>query len=541
MWASKFRKVKFSPEDGMAVLATGHIDVYTVGGKYQLYVDKLDPEGVGALQLAFEQMVKKLRAEGLFDDAHKKALPVYPERIGILTSESGAAIEDIKDSIRNRWPCVKLFLYPVPVQGEGAAKKIAAALRDTNRRNKELKLDVLIVGRGGGALEDLWAFNEEVLARAIFASQIPVISAVGHEVDVTVADFVADARASTPTKAGVVAVPDMQKVLGDLENYQSSLYNNIILCLHHSEQQLDEIASNMVYALKQLLDELRDVLHSSYEQIVRIEPHRLLGKKTVDVNNLQNRINSATKAIINTQRLQLTAQVNRLTALNPKSVLQRGYSITTNKKTGLLVRALEDVQIGDYLITELTDENLIESEVTNTGLRFAIEFSLYLVTCLIATGSFICINVAFAWKSFNRITQTDRFLGKKLHNYNLYNKLQQIKNCSSFMRQPPRNPIFRYLRALLGTESVSLRFYRIIKILIWYTACFLLLLFMFYLPILYIDIVRRFPSSIFACDDAAISLVFWVFFVLPSFVISNIALFFILIIKILAGPKKEVI
>ncbi|MHC4172992.1 MAG: exodeoxyribonuclease VII large subunit [Planctomycetota bacterium] len=365
MWASKFRKVKFSPEDGMAVLATGHIDVYTVGGKYQLYVDKLDPEGVGALQLAFEQMVKKLRAEGLFDDAHKKALPVYPERIGILTSESGAAIEDIKDSIRNRWPCVKLFLYPVPVQGEGAAKKIAAALRDTNRRNKELKLDVLIVGRGGGALEDLWAFNEEVLARAIFASQIPVISAVGHEVDVTVADFVADARASTPTKAGVVAVPDMQKVLGDLENYQSSLYNNIILCLHHSEQQLDEIASNMVYALKQLLDELRDVLHSSYEQIVRIEPHRLLGKKTVDVNNLQNRINSATKAIINTQRLQLTAQVNRLTALNPKSVLQRGYSITTNKKTGLLVRALEDVQIGDYLITELTDENLIESEVTN--------------------------------------------------------------------------------------------------------------------------------------------------------------------------------
>ncbi len=151
MWASKFRNVKFSPEDGMAVLATGHIDVYTVGGKYQLYVDKFEPEGVGALQLAFEQMVKKLRAEGLFDDVHKKVLPVYPERIGILTSESGAAVHDIIDSIRNRWPCVKLFLYPVPVQGEGAAEKIAAALRDINRRNKELKLDVLIVGRGGGS------------------------------------------------------------------------------------------------------------------------------------------------------------------------------------------------------------------------------------------------------------------------------------------------------------------------------------------------------------------------------------------------------
>ncbi|MGD8787518.1 MAG: exodeoxyribonuclease VII large subunit, partial [Phycisphaerales bacterium] len=165
MWASKVRNVKFSPEDGMAVLATGHIDVYTVGGKYQLYVDKLEPEGTGALQLAFEQMVKKLRAEGLFDDEHKKPIPTYPERIGVLTSETGAAVHDIEDSIHSRWPCVKLFLYPVPVQGEGSAEKIAAALRDVNRRNKKLKLDVLIVGRGGGSLEDLWAFNEEVLAR----------------------------------------------------------------------------------------------------------------------------------------------------------------------------------------------------------------------------------------------------------------------------------------------------------------------------------------------------------------------------------------
>jgi len=210
MWASKFKNVKFSPEDGMAVLATGHIDVYTVGGKYQLYVDKLEPEGVGALQLAFEQMVRKLQGEGLFDDAYKQPLPEYPMRIGILTSESGAAVHDIRESIHTRWPCAKLFLYPVPVQGEGAAQEIAAAIRDVNKRNKKLKLDILIVGRGGGSLEDLWAFNEEILARAIFDSAIPIISAVGHEVDVTVADFVADARASTPTKAGVVAVPDMR-------------------------------------------------------------------------------------------------------------------------------------------------------------------------------------------------------------------------------------------------------------------------------------------------------------------------------------------
>jgi len=153
MWKSSFAKLKFQPENGLAVLGTGFIDVYVPHGRYQFIIDKLVPAGVGALQLAFEQMVNKLHTEGLFDKEHKKAIPKYPERIGILTSESGAAIEDIKDSIWNRWPCAKLFLYPAPVQGEGAAEEIAAALRNVNKRNKELKLDILIVGRGGGSLE----------------------------------------------------------------------------------------------------------------------------------------------------------------------------------------------------------------------------------------------------------------------------------------------------------------------------------------------------------------------------------------------------
>ncbi len=167
MWASSFKKVKFAPENGMAVLAKGHIEAYVPGGKYQFYANNLEPAGVGALQLAFEQMVKRLRADGLFADAHKKPIPPYPMRIGIVTSESGAAIVDIADSIYNRWPCARLFLYPAPVQGEGAADKIAAAIRNINRRNRQLRLDVLIVGRGGGSLEDLWAFNEEPVARAI--------------------------------------------------------------------------------------------------------------------------------------------------------------------------------------------------------------------------------------------------------------------------------------------------------------------------------------------------------------------------------------
>jgi exodeoxyribonuclease VII large subunit len=387
MWASKFKSVKFSPEDGMAVLGTGHIDVYTVGGKYQLYVDKLEPAGVGALQLAFEQMVAKLQREGLFDDAHKKTLPPYPMRIGILTSESGAAVHDITDSIHNRWPCARLFLYPVPVQGEGSAEKIAAALRDVNRRNKRLRLDVLIVGRGGGSLEDLWAFNEEVLARAIFESDIPIISAVGHEVDATIADLVADARASTPTKAGVVAVPDMREVLGQLigieqrltgqtkaraklaqQNLEiilaSALFRNPLLLVQDAEQQLDELTAELAGMIRDMLAEAHRNVSAGYEQIVRIEPHRLLRNKTVELNNRQNQVNTRINAIISNLQMQLTAAANRLKGLNPKSVLQRGYSITTNKKTGRLVRTSEDVRVRDRLITELAGENLIESKVT---------------------------------------------------------------------------------------------------------------------------------------------------------------------------------
>jgi len=364
MWKSKFSAVKFQPENGLAVLATGSIDVYVPHGRYQLIIDRLVPAGVGALQLAFEQMVKKLQSQGLFDEEHKKPLPAYPMRIGILTSESGAAIHDIKDSIHNRWPCTKLYLYPVPVQGEGAAQEIAFGLRDVNNRNKKLKLDILIVGRGGGSLEDLWAFNEEVLARAIFDSKIPIISAVGHEIDTTVADLVADARASTPTKAGVVAVPDMQMVLADLENSQSNLYSNIVLCLRYSEQQLDEIAANIADAIKHFLTERRQHLYESYEQIVKIEPHRLLGKMRDDLNTLHNQASAAIQATINRYKIQLTAQANLLAGLSPKSVLKRGYSITTNKRTGLLLRTPDDIRIGDHLITELADENLVESKVT---------------------------------------------------------------------------------------------------------------------------------------------------------------------------------
>ena len=384
MWGSSFKKVKFKPENGLAVFGTGNVDVYEPQGKYQFYVERMEPAGVGALQLAFEQMVKRLAAQGLFDEAHKKPLPKYPRRIGVLTSESGAAIDDIRKSIFDRWPCV-LCLYPVPVQGEGAAEKIASAIRDVNRRNDKLKLDILIVGRGGGSLEDLWAFNEEVLARAIYDSKIPIISAVGHEIDTTIADLVADARASTPTKAGVVAVPDAREVLekllaaesrltGDIESVielagqrlqticASAAFRNPLLQVRNRQQQLDEMGGNFKELIGDMITGARERLNGYYEQVVRLEPHRLIGRKMVEVNDLRSGANAAISALLGRAGMQLTAQENRLAGLNPRAVLKRGYSITTLKQTGAVLKNASEVQMGDTLVTELA-ENLIESKV----------------------------------------------------------------------------------------------------------------------------------------------------------------------------------
>jgi len=386
MWASAFKRVKFAPENGMAVLATGHIEVYVPAGRYQFYADKLEPAGIGALQLAFEQMVKRLRAEGLFRPEHKKPIPPYPMRIGIVTSESGAALVDIVDSIYNRWPCARMFLYPVPVQGAGAAEKIGAAIRDINRRNRRLRLDVLIVGRGGGSLEDLWAFNEEPVARAIYDSAIPVISAVGHEVDVTIADLVADARASTPTKAGVIAVPDITEVRRVIDQAAvrlaadargridlarqhlatiraSVVFRNPRWIINNAEQMLDERTMRMADSARGLFSNLHRRLEQARARIARIEPHRLLGTRRIETHRLADRAAAAMKAVLSKKHLQLTAAANRLETLDPRSVLERGYSITTNLRTGRVITTAADVNVGDVISTELARHAKIESEV----------------------------------------------------------------------------------------------------------------------------------------------------------------------------------
>jgi exodeoxyribonuclease VII large subunit len=430
MWASSARNLKFAPENGMAALITGHIEVYVPQGKYQFYADKLEPAGVGALQLAFEQMVRRLQSEGLFDERHKKPIPPYPMRIGIVTSESGAALWDIADSVYNRWPCARMYLYAVPVQGAGAAQRIAAAIKAINQRNRALRLDVLIVGRGGGSLEDLWAFNEEAVALAIYDSAIPVISAVGHEVDLTIADLVADARASTPTKAGVIAVPDRVEVLGRLAEAQrrltadlrrqaasykqhlatveaSALFRNPQWIVNNSAQMVDERSMRLADAARGLFGRLRQRLEAMERSVSRIEPHRLLGRRHIEVHELAGRLAEAAKGLfcdlrgqlervgrlvatiephrlvgtkrvevqelagrmstaaggmLAEKRLKLTALENRLEALDPQSVLKRGYSITRNVRTGRVVTQSADVAVGDAIVTEPA-RGRIESEV----------------------------------------------------------------------------------------------------------------------------------------------------------------------------------
>lgn len=386
MWASKARDIKFRCENGLAVIATGHVEVYLPGGKYQFYAEKLEPAGIGALQLAFEQMRMRLAAEGLFDEARKKAIPRYPMNIAVVTSASGAAIHDIQDSIFNRWPCAKLVLFDTPVQGEGSAEKIAVAITKANRMAKQLKLDVLIVGRGGGSMEDLWAFNEEVVARAIFASKIPVISAVGHEVDVTIADLAADARASTPTKAGVIAVPDYREELQKLHSLKRRLTLNIRSQLQHGHnrlmtilasrvfrsplgpvqvaaQRVDELAISLSHMLRAQLRRLGGQLDRMRGSVQTIEPTRLISLQNIAVHRFFSRNQAAITRILSRNQLKLIALENRLSALNPRSVLNRGYSMTVNERTGRLLVDSGQVQMGDRLTTELAKGRKVHSRV----------------------------------------------------------------------------------------------------------------------------------------------------------------------------------
>lgn len=322
MFRSSASKLRFRPENGMSVTASGRIAVYPRDGAYQLYVTELMPEGQGDLQVAFEQLKAKLQAEGLFDPAHKKPLPVFPRKIAVITSGAGAAVHDVIRVLGKRWPLAKILVLPVRVQGIEAPPEIVGAIRYANRWQIA---DLIITGRGGGSMEDLWAFNDERVARAIYESEIPVISAVGHEPDVTIADYVADRRAATPSNGAEIAGPDIVDV----------------------KALIDQDGIRLQQAMGKKLDMLSRRLVELSARPALTDPEVYLGAKRMALDYARAELTAAGDKTVSRSRRRYVELAAKLDALSPLKVLSRGYSIA--EKAGKPVRSAEEVAVGDSL------------------------------------------------------------------------------------------------------------------------------------------------------------------------------------------------
>ena len=394
-------------QDGQKIIVQGEITVYEPRGQYQLRVVSVELQGVGALQLAFEKLKHKLQAEGLFASERKRALPRYPQRIGIVTSPTGAALRDVLHVIQRRQPGLELVLAPCRVQGEGAAQEIAAAIRLLNefattategrvtrvpdfksgmdfgtRVTRPSEIDLILVTRGGGSLEDLWAFNEEVVARAIFESALPVISAVGHEIDFTISDFVADVRAATPSAAAeiitegvfasrkfVLEAPDwlrhrMEQRLAREREYFDQLTQRIVRVhprrrLNEKLQQLDDLQNSLSRCVKQGTRNQRVAWQTLRERLLRVRPGQLLVRRRDLLRQEQRRLREQTRHRFVALQSQWTTLETRLRLLSPEQVLARGYSITTNADTGKVLRAADEAKTGQQLKTRLKSGGLL--------------------------------------------------------------------------------------------------------------------------------------------------------------------------------------
>ncbi len=332
MFAQNARRIRFLPQDGMKVIVRGRVSVYEATGQYQLYIDDMQPDGLGALNLAFEQLKAKLEAEGLFSPERKKPLPAFPERIGVITSPTGAAVHDITSILARRYPLAEIVFCPVLVQGEGAAPQIVDALA---RFNRLLCANVIILGRGGGSLEDLWPFNEEMVARAVAASGIPIISAVGHETDFTICDFVADLRAPTPSAAAELAAPDCAELEYTVRYDLSRLKQSMRKKLMGLKQNLDALTSR--YSFK--------------------NPFNLIELERIRTDQLAVRLNQSMRGKTADARSALSSVSGRLNALSPLATLSRGYSITYGQN-GRVVTRVSDVKTGERISVLLNEGTL---------------------------------------------------------------------------------------------------------------------------------------------------------------------------------------
>lgn len=350
MFRGSNQSLKFTPENGQMVLGVGRVTVYPPRGNYQIVLTRLEPAGVGALQLAFEQLKEKLKGEGLFDEARKRALPKFPKQIGIVTSRTGAAIRDMLNVLDRRFAGLHIQIMPVKVQGRGAAQEIAEAIGQFNRCFPDV--EVLIVGRGGGSLEDLWAFNEEVVARAIAASEIPVISAVGHEIDFSIADFVADLRAPTPSAAAELVISDRLETL----RYMDTLVRRLRRFVDRFEllqMKVDDWTQRLGRALADKLRSRRERLGDLQLRLAERSPILLLREMAHRHEAAQLKMRLALESVLDPLERKMESLQLKLKLLNPKGIMARGYSLVRLEKSGKLLRKVSEVQMGDRLVVEL--------------------------------------------------------------------------------------------------------------------------------------------------------------------------------------------
>lgn len=377
MFAGQNRSLAFKPEEGMKVLVRGELTVYEANGSYQMYIKEMQPDGVGSLYLAYEELKKKLSGEGLFSPAHKKPLPKYPQAVGVITSPTGAAVRDIITTLKRRYPLTKIIVIPALVQGTHAAPSIVKAILQAHKLEG---IDVLIVGRGGGSIEELWAFNEEIVAREIFKSTIPIISAVGHETDFTIADFVADMRAPTPTAAAELAVPHINELMERLSDRKFRLhrasnklmqgFKDRLTTLQKSyafrfpknlyvqkEQELDRMMDDLETAMKRLVEKKRDKQLQVTALLERNHPRRQIEMEKGTLEQQTKMLTKFMQQVLQKKQWAFQHQLTKIDGLSPLKIMSRGYSVAY-ASDGEIVKSKEQVKVGDTLQVNLQDGTL---------------------------------------------------------------------------------------------------------------------------------------------------------------------------------------
>jgi len=362
--------VKFEIKDGMNLICFGRVSVYEKDGRYQLYVWQVEPKGIGSLQLALEQLKQKLEKEGLFSVEHKRPIPYLPAKIGVVTSLSGAAVKDILKVLDRRFKDINIIINPVRVQGEGAKEEIAQAIKDFNRLNEgspvDQRIEVMIVGRGGGSIEDLWAFNEEIVARAIYNSKIPVISAVGHERDWTIADLVADVRAATPSVAAELVIPEKEDLEERVNALSEDLKRSFLDISLNFQETMDDLAHRLVLSIQNLLKLNISELESIQKKLALLNPSVLIQQHKVKIADLARQIYIRLGHFIKLREGEFNVAIEKLSSLSPLNILARGYSITFGMPEERIIKDTKVIKIGDTIKTRLHEGEFF-SQITEVN------------------------------------------------------------------------------------------------------------------------------------------------------------------------------